>query len=37
VFPLLPLSLRERLPQQHLTGPFGEIVANHYVPRASQS
>ncbi len=37
VFPLLPLTLRERLAQQHLTGPFGEIVANHYVPQASQS
>ncbi len=37
VFPLLPLSLRERLPQQTLTGPFGEIVANSFVPQASQS
>jgi alkanesulfonate monooxygenase len=32
VFPLLPLSLREKLVQQPLTGPFGEIVANSYVP-----
>jgi len=37
VFPLLPLALRQQLPQQTLTGPFGEIVANTYVPRASQS
>jgi alkanesulfonate monooxygenase len=37
VFPLLPLELKSRLAGQTLTGPFGEIVANHYVPRASQS
>jgi alkanesulfonate monooxygenase len=37
VFPLLPLRLREKLSGQHLTGPFGEIVANTYVPRVSQS
>jgi alkanesulfonate monooxygenase len=37
VFPLLPLAVRDRLPQQHLTGPFGEIVANTYVPKVSQS
>jgi len=37
VFPLLPRRLRERLPGQALNGPFGEVVANHYVPRASQS
>jgi alkanesulfonate monooxygenase len=37
VFPLLPLAVRQQLPQQALTGPFGEIVANTYVPRASQS
>jgi alkanesulfonate monooxygenase len=34
VFPLLPLSLREKLVQQPLTGPFGEVVANTYVPQA---
>jgi alkanesulfonate monooxygenase len=33
VFPLLPLELRPTLPQRTLTGPFGEIVANTYVPR----
>ncbi|QPF76292.1 FMNH2-dependent alkanesulfonate monooxygenase [Roseateles sp. DAIF2] len=33
VFPLLPLDLRERLNGPQLTGPFGEIVANHYVPQ----
>jgi len=32
VFPLLPLDLRERLAGPKLTGPFGEIVANNYVP-----
>jgi len=37
VFPLLPLALRDRLPQRTLTGPFGEIVANTYVPKVSQS
>lgn len=37
VFPLLPLEVQRRLPGQTLTGPFGEIVANTYVPRASQS
>ncbi len=34
VFPLLPLAVRDKLQQQHLTGPFGEIVANTYVPHA---
>jgi alkanesulfonate monooxygenase len=33
VFPLLPLALREKLSQPQLTGPFGEIVANSYVPK----
>jgi alkanesulfonate monooxygenase len=37
VFPLLPLALRDKLAGQHLTGPFGEIVANTYVPKVSQS
>jgi len=39
VFPLLPLSTRETLslPGSVLPGPFGEIVANHYVPRVSES
>ena len=32
VFPLLPLELQRQLPGRALTGPFGEIVANHYVP-----
>ncbi|MBV8605759.1 MAG: FMNH2-dependent alkanesulfonate monooxygenase [Pelomonas sp.] len=35
VFPLLPLALREKLAGRHLTGPFGEVVANTYVPRAA--
>ena len=37
VFPLLPLQLREKLASSNLTGPFGEIVANTYVPKVSQS
>lgn len=37
VFPLLPLRLREKLAGTALTGPFGEIVANTYVPKVSQS
>lgn len=36
VFPLLPLDLRERLGGQLLTGPFGEVVANTYVPPQAQ-
>lgn len=31
VFPLLPLEIQQKLTQPHLTGPFGEIVANNYV------
>ncbi|MEK9802758.1 MAG: FMNH2-dependent alkanesulfonate monooxygenase [Curvibacter sp.] len=37
VFPLLPRKLRESLPGTRLSGPFGEVVANNYVPRAAQS
>ena len=37
VFPLLPLELQNKLPGRQLTGPFGEVVANTFVPRASQS
>jgi alkanesulfonate monooxygenase len=41
VFPLLPRKLRAGLepglPGQKLNGPFGEVVANNYAPRASQS
>jgi len=33
VFPLLPLDLQDKLPGRTLTGPFGEIVANSYVPK----
>jgi alkanesulfonate monooxygenase len=36
VFPLLPLDVQQKLPQRTLTGPFGEIVANTYVPKAAQ-
>lgn len=35
VFPLLPLDLQAKLPGQALTGPFGEIVANSYLPKAA--
>lgn len=34
VFPLLPLSVREKLTAPALTGPFGEVVANSYAPKA---
>jgi len=34
VFPLLPLDVREKLTSPALTGPFGEVVANSYIPRA---
>jgi len=37
MFPLLPRKLRQKLPGSGLTGPFGEVVANSYLPRASQS
>ena len=37
VFPLLPLELQRSLPGRTLSGPFGEIVANSYVPQASAS
>ena len=32
VFPLLPLDVQSKLGGRALTGPFGEIVANAYVP-----
>ncbi|WP_420997168.1 FMNH2-dependent alkanesulfonate monooxygenase [Cupriavidus sp. 30B13] len=37
VFPLLPLSVRDKLPGKVLSGPFGEVMATGIVPRASQS
>jgi len=37
VFPLLPLDTRERIAGPALSGPFGEIVANHIVPPASSA
>ncbi|GLU32967.1 FMNH2-dependent alkanesulfonate monooxygenase [Trinickia caryophylli] len=36
VFPLLPGRVRERV-DASLSGPFGEIVGNHYLPNVSQS
>jgi alkanesulfonate monooxygenase len=37
VFPLLPLDVQEKLPGRQLSGPFGEVVANTYIPRAAAS
>ncbi|RZT41936.1 FMNH2-dependent alkanesulfonate monooxygenase [Cupriavidus agavae] len=37
VFPLLPRKVRDKLPGQVLSGPFGEVMATGIVPRASQS
>lgn len=37
VFPLLPRAVQDKLPGQTLSGPFGEIVANHFLPRVSAS
>jgi len=37
VFPLLPRKLRDNLPGRIGTGPFGEVVANSYLPKVSQS
>jgi alkanesulfonate monooxygenase len=37
VFPLLDLELRQRLSGPRLSGPFGEIVANHLVPTAPRA
>jgi alkanesulfonate monooxygenase len=39
VFPLLPLEhgATDKLPGQKLTGPFGEVIGNHFVPKASAS
>ncbi len=37
VFPLLSRKARAKLAGHSLSGPFGEIVANEYVPRQSQS
>lgn len=37
VFPLLPVATQQKLQGAAVNSPFGEVVANHYVPRASQS
>lgn len=37
VFPLLPLETRNKLVQPNLTGPFGEIIANNFVPEKSET
>ncbi|KDP87144.1 alkanesulfonate monooxygenase [Cupriavidus sp. SK-3] len=36
VFPLLPRSVRDKLPGKVLSGPFGEVMATGIVPRAAQ-
>jgi alkanesulfonate monooxygenase len=37
VFPLLPVELQNKLAGGTPFGPFGEVVANNYVPKVSQS
>jgi alkanesulfonate monooxygenase len=37
VFPLLPVAVQEKLAGGTSFGPFGEVVANDYVPKVSQS
>jgi alkanesulfonate monooxygenase len=37
VFPLLPARVKDTLPGRTVGGPFGEVVANHYVLQAAQS
>jgi alkanesulfonate monooxygenase len=37
LFPLLPITREPGLPGRTLTGPFGEIVANTYVPPAAKA
>jgi alkanesulfonate monooxygenase len=37
VFPHLPRAQQQGLPGFTLSGPFGEIVANHYTPRVAAS
>ena len=36
VFPLLPIETRQKLAQPNLTGPFGEIIANNYIPEQAK-
>jgi len=36
VFPLLPIETRQKLAQPNLTGPFGEIIANNYLPEQAK-
>src|SRR5580698_2758619 len=37
LFPHLPVSLRSERSAGNVTGPFGELVANEYQPRASEA
>ncbi len=36
VLPLLPIETRQKLAQPNLTGPFGEIIANNYIPEQAK-
>ena len=36
VFPLLPRDVRKKLTARGLSGPFGEVVANEYLPSAAK-
>jgi alkanesulfonate monooxygenase len=37
VFPLLPIAQRRSAPAGNITGPFGELIANEYLPKRAQS
>ncbi|APW41197.1 FMNH2-dependent alkanesulfonate monooxygenase [Rhodoferax saidenbachensis] len=37
VFPLLSIDTQEKLTGGNVLGPFGEVVANNFVPKVSQS
>jgi alkanesulfonate monooxygenase len=37
VFPLLPRNVQRQAASTNLTGPFGELIANEYVPKRAQS
>jgi len=37
VFPLLPRNVPRQAASTNLTGPFGELIANEYVPKRAQS
>jgi alkanesulfonate monooxygenase len=37
VFPHLPIAQRRAAPSGNITGPFGELIANEYLPKQAQS